>query len=546
MKDQPNIEIPKDGLPGLQQNAGTDILSGFLVFLIALPLSLAIGIAATGGANTLAGIIAAAVGGVVVSLFMGGRLTIKGPAAGLITIVLGAVTELGNGDLSAGYHRMLAVVVIAGAIQIAFGFLKFGKYGDFFPASAVHGMLASIGLIIISKQIHVLLGVKPTAKEPLELLAEIPHSLANLNPYIFIIGLAALAILIVMPFIKNKYVKMVPAPLIAVLVSILLAKYFDLSDKHDYLAGGRTYSIDPAKFLVNLPANILDGIQFPDWGMVGSAITWKYVVLFALIGTLESLLTVKAVDGLDPYKRKSNMNQDVLAQGAGNLVSGLIGGLPMISEVVRSRANIDNGARTRWSNFFHGLFLVVFVLAFPGLIGSIPNAALAAMLVFTGYRLASPQTFKNTYAIGWEQLVIFCSTIVVTLATDLLVGIGAGILVKFILHLVNGAAFGSLFRSKVLVSEDDKVTTFYFKDVAVFSNYLSFKTHLEHVKPGKTVVLDFSEAPMVDHTFMEHIQHFEHDYEHDGGKVVLRGLEKHIASSSHPLATRKLAAKPLK
>ncbi|MES2389840.1 MAG: SulP family inorganic anion transporter [Bacteroidota bacterium] len=545
MKNQQFREVPKDGLAGLKQNFGADALSGFLVFLIALPLCLAISKASTGDYSALTGVITAIVGGIVVSFLMGGRLTIKGPAAGLITIIYAAVTELGGGDkpeqLAQGYHLMLAVVVIAAIIQIIFGLIKAGVLGDFFPNSAVHGMLAAIGLIIISKQIHIIFGVKPTGKSPFALFGEIPHSVANMNPYITIIGFVALAILIIMPLIKNKYVKMVPAPLVAVIVSIILGQAFHLNTPHSYIIGDNTFEIIPKNFLVNLPGNVLSAVTMPDWSGLNNPITWKFVAMFALVGTLESMLTVKAMDGLDPFKRKSDMNRDVLALGTGNLVSGMLGGLPMIAEVVRSSANIANGARTRWANFFHGAFLLIFVLAFPGVIKMIPNSALAAMLVFTGYRLASPLAFVKTYKIGKEQLAIFIITIVVTLATDLLLGIAAGILVKFVLHLLAGAKFSELFRSRVEVTESENTTVIKFLDPAIFSNYLSVKKYFDAVKPGRTVVLDFSRSALVDHTFMEHVHRFEISQHDSGGSVEIRGFEHHNSSSSHLLARRTLS-----
>ncbi|HEY8365971.1 MAG TPA: SulP family inorganic anion transporter, partial [Bacteroidia bacterium] len=257
-----NIDnIPATGIAGLKQNWKADIISGFLVFLIALPLCL--GISMASGFPPVAGIFTAIIGGIIVSFFGGSNLTIKGPAAGLIVIALGAVEELGGGDPMRGYTMALGTIVVAGILQIIFGLVKSGDLSDFFPSSAVHGMLAAIGIIIAAKQIHTLLGVKPEGKETLHLIAEIPHSFKNLNPEIFLIGFISLLILFGLPLIKNKFIKKIPAPLIVILVAIPLGRYFDLEHEHSYLfLDSHQYSIGPS-FLVTLPENLVDGINFP-------------------------------------------------------------------------------------------------------------------------------------------------------------------------------------------------------------------------------------------------------------------------------------------
>ena len=236
--------------------------------------------------------------------------------------------------------------------------------------------------------------------------------------------------------------------MVVLLVAVPLGLHFELGREHTLSFGGQEYPLGPA-FLVNVPANMFSAITFPDFSGVATGTGLKYIILFAMIGSLESLLSAKAVDQIDPWKRKTSHDRDLLAIGVGNTFSAFVGGLPMISEIVRSRANIDNGAKTRFANMFHGLFLLVAVALAPGLINQIPLAALGAMLVFTGYRLASPHEFVHMYKVGREQLTIFVATIVGVLATDLLVGIGIGVLVKAVIHLVNGAPFASLFRLKV-------------------------------------------------------------------------------------------------
>lgn len=537
------LNIPQDGLQGLKENWKSDAISGFLVFIIAMPLCLAISKAS--GFPPIAGIYTAIIGGVIVSIFMGARVTIKGPAAGLIAIAIGAVEELGKGDNAKGYQLTLAVIVIASIIQVLFGLLKAGKLGDFFPASAVHGMLAAIGIIIISKQIPVLLGAKPVGKEPLELLAEIPYLLGNMNPEVAFIGIISLLILFLFPLIKSNILKKIPASMIVLLVAVPLASYYQFALEHDYSLASINYHIIPGNLLVQLPDSFLGGITFPDFSQLLSLTSIKYIVMFALVGSLESILSAKAIDILDPYKRKSDLNKDILAVGVGNLAAGAIGGLPMISEIVRSSANINNGAKTRWSNFFHGLFLLAFVALAADLIEMIPNAALAAMLIYTGYRLASPREFKKTWTIGWDQLIIFVTTILFTLLTDLLVGIFAGVAAQFLLHFLNGASLKSLFKSNFEISHPNGEYIVHVKDAAIFSNYLSFKKCLDKIEPGKKVVFNFSEAKIIDHTLLEHLHHFEEDYHHRGGHVTMRGMGKHKAHSDHPLATRNVTSSSL-
>jgi MFS superfamily sulfate permease-like transporter len=535
------LETPQSGLAGLKQNWKADMISGFLVFLIALPLCL--GISMASGFPPVSGIFTAIIGGLVVSFFGGSQLTIKGPAAGLIVIALGAVTELGQGDAFLGYRLTLAVVVAAGVLQIIFGWIKSGVLADFFPSAAVHGMLAAIGVIIAAKQLYTLMGVKPEAHETLDLLAELPSGIAALNPEIALIGLVSLLIMFLFPLIKHPLFKKIPAPLVVILVAIPLGRYFDLEHEHIYLfLDGHEYSIGP-KFLVTLPDSLIAAVTFPDFSQLFSATSIKYIVMFALVGSLESLLSSKAIDSLDPYKRKSNMNRDLLGVGVGNTLAGLIGGLPMISEIVRSSSNINNGGKTWWSNVFHGIFLLIFVAFFPFLIHQIPLAALAAMLIFTGYRLASPKEFYKTYQIGKEQLAIFLITIIVTLGTDLLLGIAAGIIAKIIMHLKNGLPWRHMFKPLFTVTKEEDT---YVVDVfhsAVFSNYILLKKSLDALPRGKHLTIDFANANLVDHTVMENLHQYQHDYEHEGGRFELRGMDHLEKVGKHALSSRRAKKK---
>ncbi len=531
------VAIPRDRLAGLKENWKNDLTSGFIVFLIALPLCL--GIAMASGVPPITGIISAIIGGLLVSQINGSYVTVCGPAAGLIVVILSAVDKLGGGEV--GYHCTLAAIVLAGGLLFLAGVCKAGELGHFFPSSAVHGMLAAIGIIIMSKQIHIMLGVKPEAKEPLELIAEIPKSFAHMNPEIAIIGFVSLALLVAHGLIKNKTIKKIPAPLAVVLVAVGLGCMFDLEHAHSYAIGGHSFALDPKKFLVVLPSNIAEGITHPDFSKVGTMAFWVAVVSITLVQGIETLLSAAAVDRLDKFKRQSNLSRDMAAVGLGSTLSGMLGGLPMIAEIVRSSANVDNGARTRWSNFFHGACMLLFVALAASLIDKIPLAALAALLVFTGYRLASPRVFKETHEVGIEQTVIFVTTVVATLATDLLIGVSTGILTKLVLHIGRGAPITGLFKSDLTVSE--KSPGLFFVEVhgaAIFSNYISMKRRLDKIPPGCEVVVDLSAARLVDHTVMDKLHHYAHDYATGGGSLDIVGLARHDSSSHHPLAARRL------
>lgn len=538
--------VPKTGLAGLAAHWRSDLLSGFLVFLIALPLCL--GISMASGFPPSAGIITAIIGGMLVSRVSGSFVTINGPAAGLIVVVLSAVQSLGEGDAMAGYRYTLAAIVVASAVQILMGVFKAGRLSSFFPASVVHGMLAAIGIIIMAKQINVVLGTTPEPGSSLfSTIAQIPHSIVNLNPDIAIIGVSGLLILIAWSLIKNPTLKMIPAPLLVVLVGMGLARYFDLQHEHMYLFLPDAHflphheaTVGP-KFLVAISDNFMSGFYFPDFTKFATVEFWEAVISISLVGSLESLLSAMAVDKLDPYKRHSNLDRDLIAVGVGNLIAGLIGGLPMIAEIVRSSANVNNGAKTQWANFFHGSFMLLFVVLFPRLIHSIPLAALAALLVFTGFRLASPKEFAKVMGVGKEQLLLFVVTIIGVLATDLLIGVGIGILTKFAMHMLRGVRLNNLFKIHFVIEPKDADSVIVsIVGAAIFSNFMSLKTALANLQPGKMVIFQLNNAYLIDHTVMEFIHDFQHNYEAQGGQCQFFGMEYHDVFSEHPLAVRRM------
>jgi MFS superfamily sulfate permease-like transporter len=532
--------IPADGLAGLKENFSTDALAGFLVFLLAMPLSL--GIAKASLFPMIFGLVTAIIGGVVVSFFMGSRLSIKGPAAGLIVIASGSVTAMGDGEI--GWHLALGTVVVAGLIQILFGVFKLGKLADFFPSAAIHGMLAAIGIIIMAKQLHLLLGINPSELKglnPIELIGRLPGSIMHENAHLAEIGIACLLIMIVMSYVKHKNIKKIPAPLIVLAVAIPLG--FALHIKTDGAIA--SYSLVKIGSITDAFKNGLINVDFSGF-TTHTGIFIQYVVLYAMIGSLESLLTAKAVDGMDQYKRKTDYDKDLIGVGIGNTLCGILGGLPMISEVARSSANVGYGAKTRWANFFHGLFLLIAVLAGVSFIEMIPNVALAALLVFVGFRLAHPKQFKHTFHIGKEQLVVFCATIIVTLATDLLMGVGTGIVLELIINLINGASIKNLFKSNVTVQQQSDVYYLHVKGDLVFSNLLGFKRKFHSIPLGSNVVIDVSEARMVDHTCIVTINGLVSDFKDEGGQATIVGFDHHRQLSKDPTSTRILKLNPAK
>jgi len=445
------------------------------------------------------GVLTAIIGGLAVSFFSGSALTIKGPAAGLIVIVAGAVEALGQGDAVLGWKLTLGIVVIAGCIQILFGLLKVASLANFFPLSAVHGMLAAIGIIILSKQIHFALGIDPVllkGKEPMELLMMIPESLAQLNPFITAIGLISVLILFTLPLIKNKIVKSIPAPLVVLVLGIVLGQYFQLSRPE----------FSQLKPLVN-PGNL--SLQVPvDFSALWnhqSYIFFQYLFLFTIIGSVESLLTAKAIDLLDPWKRKARLNLDLLGVGIGNVLSGLLGGLPMISEVARSSANINNGG------------------------------------IFVGVRLASPKNFIHSLHVGKEQLLVFVTTIVVILFTDLLIGIFAGIILELFINFYLGQKLATLFSPNFTFSKkNENQYLVSLKGAYTFSNWIKFEKKINQLHNATVLEIDVKEVHLIDHSFMENLEHLKDEKLSEGCEIQFSGLEemKRIGISSSSACVR--------
>lgn len=517
---------PKEGLQGLRENYREDGLSGFLVFLLALPLSL--GIAGASDFPPIMGLITAMIGGVLVSLISGSPLTIKGPAAGLIVIVAAAVADFGGNNPDLGWKLTLGAILVAGVLQIFFGFLRIGTIADLFPLSTIQGMLTAIGIIIFSKQIHILLGVNPTLPDgramihPPELLMAFPETLKQMDSRAAIVGCLSLLVVFLWPRMKHAWLSKIPAPIVVLAVAIPAAKRL---------------ALDSAKYIHfehDLMETLAVNVDFG--GMQTPLLFAKYVLMFALVGSLESLLTVKATDMLDPFRRKSNANKDLMAVGVGNTVAATLGGLPMISEVARSSANVNNGGKTRWANGFHGLFMLVFLMLDVKFNNLIPVPALAAMLIGVGYRLASPRSFGEMARVGAEQMVVFLVTIVVTLLTDLLLGIAAGVVTKLITQLILGAPMGAVFKAHIIVEAREVRVA----GAAVFSNWLGLKRILNVMKPSEQVVVNLENCNLVDYTVIDNLHHIKRDFQLAGGDLKVIGLEEldYTGNHQHKQATR--------
>ena len=526
--------VPKTGLAGLAENWRNDIVSGFLVFLIALPLCLGVSVAS--GFPAMAGIITAIIGGLLVSRINGTHVTVTGPAAGLIVVILTAVQSLGQGDAVAGYRYTLAAIFISGLLQFGLGVYKAGRLSAFFPSTVIHGMLAAIGIIIMAKQIPVMAGSQAFAGAILPGIAKIPHGLAYFIPQIAVIGLVSLGILVAWPQVKHPLLKRIPAPILVVVVGVAFGQHFEVGG--DFILP-KDLVMGP-DFLVHIPDSLQASLVFPDFSKIGHFVFWVNVFAITLVGSLETLLVTAAVDKLDPYKRYSDLNQDLRAIGIGNALSGLVGGLPMIVEILRSSTNVNSGAKTSWSSFFHGACMLLFVVLFPHVIDKIPLASLAALLVYAGFRLASPRTFAERMILGRSQLLIFVITIAGVLVTNILAGVLIGIVAKLVIHWLRGVPPKNMLQiSYRLERKDGDTWIFRVSGSAIFSNFVALKTEVSEVPDGKTVIFDLSDAYLIDHTVMELIDRFRQDYIERGGRCEIEGLDRQTPFAEHVLAARR-------
>lgn len=515
-----------------------NVFAGFVVSLIALPLGLGLAIASE--APPLSGIIAAVAGGIVVALFGGSHVTIAGPGNGLVIVLLAAITTLGGGNLYEGYLFTLAAIILSGGLLFLFGVLRLGAMSEFFPASALQGMLAAIGIGILAKQFHVMLGLTSVPGGTVEQLLRIPDSLLlfiGFHPFAGVLGLCSLIFLFLYSRIRNPYFHLIPAPMWVVVGSIGIGYYYTL-------VLNKAVPIDP-ELLIKIPDQLFSSLPRPNFKKIFDINFIGVVFSVTLIAVIESLLSIKAVDKLDPKKRRSNVNKDLRALGLASIVSGFLGGLNVVTVIARSSVNANNGGTNRSANFFHAAFLVLFIVLLGDQIQRIPLTALAAILVFTGYKLATPENLIRIYKIGPEQAFIFLITLVTTLFTSLIIGIAVGILFTFIVHLFLRKSFFlfslNIFKPNVLMYLEEQSGNYYVsvKNFCSFLNFYRLKKKLDQIPENEHAIVDFSLCDFVDHTVMEGLHDYQRSFARKNGVFETIGLDIHASETQHPFAVRK-------
>ncbi len=533
--------VPSTGIKGLFENWRNDFMASISVAMVAMPLGL--GVAVASGAPPIAGVISAIIGGIVATLFRGSHLAINGPAAGLITVILASIVALDDGTGNT-YSYVLAAIVVAGFIQILLGLFKLGKFAEILPSTVIQGIMVAIGVIIFSSQLDEALGTVPAANT-IEQLKNIPNSLMNLNPFVAIISGLGILLLIFHSKISYKLFHFLPAPVWVLVFSIPFVYLFNFFEHGTLAFLGKNYEVGP-NLLINIPTQLKEAIIFPNFDKIGTVGFWVSVFSISIIASIQTLAMAKAVDKLDPYRRKTDMNKDLIGIGLATMVSGAIGGLPIITVIVRSSVNIHNNAKTKWSNFFHGILMIIFIVLLAPVIQKVPMAALAAILVFTGFKLAAPKVFKATMEKGMEQLLFLLATMIITLYSNLLWGILGGIVITLIVHLLLSrvpplAFFQLIFNSKTNIFEKkDGSYVMKLHGIANFLSVIKISKLLRTVPQGKDLNIDCSKARLVDLTVLENLESFKESHSSTGGSVSITGLEAHVASTDHRLALKSL------
>lgn len=418
-----NVEKPQNGFKGLK-HWQHDLAAGLVVSLVSVPLS--IGIAIASGAAPICGLTSAIIAGFILPFLGGSYVTISGPAAGLAPAIYAGMLSLGKGNLSVGYPLVLVAIFFTGIVQVILYKFRAAKFSAIFPSTVIKGMLTAIGIMIITKQIPLFIGHPFVAHEFWGIILETPHELALMSHKVFGIGVFTLALIFILASVakRHKWLQIIPPPIVAVAVGSIL---------------GQIVKLD-RKFLIHLPDNPLaHGITMPGFNTIFHDHSLWYsliitIVTLTLIDGVESLATITAIDKIDPFKRKSEPNRTLFAMGASNICSSMIGGLTIIPGGVKSTTCILGGGRTQWANFYNACFLLIYLFFFRQSINLIPLTVLSAVLIYTGYKLSSPKLWKDVASVGIEQFIIFVITILVTLTTDLLWGIFAGILLKLVLN----------------------------------------------------------------------------------------------------------------
>jgi MFS superfamily sulfate permease-like transporter len=479
-----------------------NLSASIVVFLIALPLCL--GIALGSNAPLFSGIIAGVIGGIVVGLLSGSALSVSGPAAGLIAVVILGIDNLGS------FNAFLLASFIAGIFQIIFGFLRFGILGDFIPNSVIKGMLAAIGIILILKQIPHFVGYdinfekdesfsKSDQDGVFSQFLQITDHISLTALFIGLISIFILLILDLKFFKKQKFLKFIPSPLIVVIVSSLINQA--LCNINSDFALKQEHLVFLPKF--NNASDFFSSFVYPDWMAILNHDIWLIAITIALVASIETLLCTEATDKLDPLKRRTLGNRELKAQGVGNSLSALIGGLPITSVIVRSSANINADANNKSSTIMHGIWLMLSVILISDLLNKIPYSCLAAILLITGYKLTKPQIFKDLYKLGYDQLIPFIVTVVAILFTNLLLGVGIGIIFTFTFMI-----YSNFKSSIVVVSNDKKHHLVRLRKDVSFLNKAMLKNTLEEIPANSHVMIDVTRSDFIDKDVIEVINDF--------------------------------------
>lgn len=506
------------GKPYILSGLSNDIPASLVVFLVALPLCL--GIAVASGAPPFSGFIAGIIGGIVVGMVSGSHVSVSGPAAGLTVIVLGGIERLGSLEI------FLGAVVVAGVIQLLLGLIRAGSVAYFFPHSVIKGMLAAIGMIFILKQLPHAMGydsdyegdesfVQPDKENT---LTELWNAVNHINTGALIIALVAMGILLIwgLPvFRRNRILSVIPAPLLAVLSGIGVNAIFGAWYPEWQLGNSHLVSLPVA----TSSSEFFGFFMFPDFSEIGSSAFWITAVTIAIIASVESLLSLDAADKLDPHKRVSPMNRELIAQGAGNTLSGLIGGIPVTAVIVRTSANISAGAKTKMSAIIHGMLLLICVALIPGILNMIPLAALAAVLLQVGYKLARPKLVAAIYKQGWDQFIPFIVTALAILFTDLLVGIGIGMAIGLLFVIKTN------FRQAITVVQDENRYMIKFNKDVTFLNKPKLRKTLSSIPENSYVIIDASKIYFVDHDIEETIEDFAEKAKHNNITVEVKSYK---------------------
>lgn len=483
------------------KSAGNDLSAALVVFLIAIPLCL--GIALASGLPEFSGLVAGMAGGIVIGLISKSHLSVSGPAAGLTAVVAAAVMKL------PALEAFFLAVVIAGLLQIIMGVLKLGVIGDYIPNSVIKGMLAAIGIILILKQFPYLVGYKKEYRDEegffevggSNTFSSIIDSINNITPMAFLIGIVGLGILMIYEskFFKGKKVfQILSGPLVVVIIGTLLNIWLGNSD---HMLAQRESELVKVPVATSLNEAI-GFFKFPNFSFLGNFEVWKAGITIALVASLETLLGIEAVDKLDPYKRVTPPNRELIAQGSGNIISGMLGGLPLTSVIVRSSANVQAGAKTKMSAIFHGVFILIAVFFLPQVLNMIPKAALAAILIFTGYKLAKVSIFKDYYREGWAQFMPFLVTVVAIIFTDLLTGVMIGIGFGLFYTIRNN------FRTAIYTQvKGDHHYLRFRKDVSFFNKPI-LKKQLEAIPADSRVTVDLTQAEFIDKDIIDTVNEY--------------------------------------